>query len=177
MKRITGLVFFLVCFSGVAKAERGDQYLLPKVGAMVIDLNEADPLLSAGIMYGLGLTNRISLEAEVNYGFSGGEYDVRGDAEGTVAESGDYRIWTAAGYGVYRWPIVETVYLKGKLGALYENVVRSSDFRAERTDDDFGAAGGVGIGFFMWRKFTLELEATVIDQDIIFYSVGTHIKF
>ena len=160
-----------------AWADRGDQFLLAKVGFMSVDLNNADLLYSVGALYGYGITPDITAEAEVNLGLLGGAYK-RKDSAGTVLESGDYRVSTLAGYGVYRLPVTESVYLKGKLGLLYENVARSSDLsQGAKTARDFGVAGGVGAGARIANAFTLELEITGIDADILFYSAGLHYVF
>jgi hypothetical protein len=157
-------------------ADLGDQYFLPKVGFMSVDLNNADPLYSIGILYGYGLTPAITFEAEVNLGVSGGEY-VRKNDIGSAVERGEYNIWTMAGYGVYRFPIKDFFYLKGKAGLLYENIERTSNIGTGDTATGFGFAGGFGLGVIFAQKFTLELEATGIDESIIFYSLGLHYPF
>lgn len=146
--------------TGLAYADRGDQFLIPKVGFMSIDLSNADPLYSIGVMYGYGITPEVTVEGEVNLGISGGKSDL-----------GDYDIWTVAGYGVYRHPISDTAYLKGKLGLLHENVKVQS-----ASASDSGFAGGFGFGFKI-AKTLIELEATIIDKDIIFYSAGLNYAF
>jgi len=171
MKKLLCVLIMFFGFNSLSFAGQGDHFLLPKIGFMVIDLHETDPLISVGVLYGYGLSNRFSVEGELNYGFSGGEYTTEDN------ETGEYRIWTAAGYGVFRLPIWDTGYLKAKVGGLYENVTRNSEQREDREDDDFGVAGGLGLGALLWGKATLELEATVIDKDIVFYSIGAHFSF
>ena len=163
--------------AGNAWADRGDQFPLGKVGFMSVDLNDVDLLYSVGAVYGYGITPDITAEAEVNLGLLGGAYK-RKDGSGTVLESGDYRVSTLAGYGAYRLPVSDSVYLKAKLGLLYENVKRSSDLsQGGKTARDFGVAGGVGAGARIGNAFTLELEITGIDADILFYSAGLHYVF
>ena len=164
---LTACVLFLC--SGAAWADRGDQYLIAKLGVMQVDLNNADPLFSVGAYYGYGLMRNVSLEAEANFGFLGGKF-----AAPNPANSGEYNIWTLAGYGVYRLPITEVFYGKGKLGLLYENVENTG---VDKTATDFGLAGGLGAGYVVGERMTLEAEATVIDQDIIFWSLGVHYSF
>jgi hypothetical protein len=110
-------------------------------------------------------------------GFSGGEYEKHDPANGSVIEKGAYNVSTLAAYGVYRYPLWQGGYIKTKLGLLYENVSRELELGDTWEDTDFGAAGGLGFGVMMMNQFTMELEATVIDKDIIFYSLGTHINF
>lgn len=173
---IVGLLFYLICVQG-AEAARGDQFLLPKLGFMDIQINDPSLLLSAGLLYGVGLTNRVSVEAEVNIGLSGGEYEKRDATTGAVVEKGSYQVSTLAAYGAYRLPLWKEGYAKTKLGVLYEQVRRELEQSESREDSDFGLAGGIGFGARLLNKFTLELEATVIDKDIIFYSLGTHVSF
>ncbi|WP_455209939.1 outer membrane beta-barrel protein [Kaarinaea lacus] len=151
--------------------------MLPKVGFMDIQINDPSPLWSVGLLYGFGLTNRVSLEAETNLGISGGEYEKRDSITGAIIEKGTYNVSTLAAYGVYRYPLWQGGYVKSKLGLLYEKVSRELEQQGKRENSDFGVAGGLGFGALMMNKFTLELEATIIDKDIIFYSLGTHINF
>jgi hypothetical protein len=177
MKKLSLLVFVITCFmTATAMADRGDQYLLPKLGFMSINLNNAKPLFSGGLLYGYGISPSVTIEGEINVGISGGGYD-RKDSSGQVYDSGNYKIWTLAAYGVYRLPIFDNAYLKGKLGGLYENIKRTSDFGNPDTATGFGLAGGVGVGVIAAKKLTFELEVTGIDADIIFYSLGIHYPF
>jgi len=88
-----------------------------------------------------------------------------------------YKVWTIAAYAAYRVPVFKSFYLKGKLGILYETIIRTDSIKAGTTTKDTGVAGGLGMGFYMGNKVTMELEATIIDQDIAFYSLGLHIRF
>ena len=142
---------------------------------MSIDLDNAKPLFSGGLLYGYGITQGLTIEGEVNVGISGGGYE-RKDSSGTAYESGNYKIWTVAGYGVYRLPIFDYAYLKGKAGVLYENINRTSDI-LKRDTTGYGFAGGIGVGLIAAKKLTFEFEVTGIDADIIFYSLGIHYPF
>jgi len=177
MKRILAICAFSLLFSQLAHAHRGDQFLLPKFGFMDIQINNPTPLWSVGLLYGFGLSNRLSLEAEANWGFSGGEYEKRDPGSGDIVEKGTYNVSTLAGYGVYRYPLWEGGYIKSKFGLLYEKVSRELEQAEKKEDTDVGAAGGLGFGAMIMNRFTLEFEATIIDKDIIFYSLGTHINF
>ncbi len=177
MKKIFAGFLFYLLFNQLAHAERGDQFLLPKFGFMDIQKNSPSPLWSAGLLYGYGLTNRLSLEAEANSGISGGEYEKRSPATGSILEKGSYTVSTLAAYGVYRLPVWQGGYIKSKLGLLYETVGRELEQAENREDSDLGVAGGLGFGGRILSRATVELEATIIDKDIIFYSLGTHLKF
>lgn len=182
--RTTSLITLFFCLSVISNmshADAGDQYLLPKVGSMSVDLNNANALSSIGLLYGYGINPEWTVEGELNSGVSGGEYD-RVLGSGTRLE-GEYTVWTLAGYAVYRYPVIESVFLKAKLGVLYENIERDGTQTIGSTiqvDDNnskgFGAAGGIGIGFLVKRTI-LELEITGIDEDIIYYSLGINFTF
>jgi long-subunit fatty acid transport protein len=182
MKR--GLLFFAVltmCNVTPVYSAAGDQYLLPKFGIMSIDLNDADPLISYGVMWGFGLSDNFSFEAEYNSGLSGGEYV--DETQVSIIIEGDYRVTTAAAYLVYRHPMANSNYIKTKFGILNEEVERSKTDDAlpnvteNIVSDDVGIAGGIGFGSSIGKRLTLEFEITLIDKDIIFYSLGTHYRF
>lgn len=176
MKIISKALALLLVMCGTnAWADQGDQYVLGKVGFMSVDLHNADPLFSIGALYGYGITPEITAEGELNLGLIGGEYKQK-NSSGVVYEQGDYRITTLAGYGVYRLPVTEVAYIKGKLGLLYESVKRSGDL-SSKTATGFGLAGGIGAGGRIAEMLTLEAEITAIDQDIFFYSLGVHYAF
>lgn len=171
-----GACFLMLAFSimGAAHADKGDQYALAKFGAMAIDLNKADPLFAAGFVYGYGLTPRISAEAELNLGLIGGKYKFEG-------ESGDYSIWTLGTYGVYRFPLTDILYLKGKGGFLYEGVKRTSSIVGDKSSYKFTPAVGLGVGaslpLFGKSQAVIEAEFATVDSDVNFWSVGTHVAF
>lgn len=156
-------------------ADKGDQFLLAKIGFMSIELNDADPLYSVGAVYGYGITPEIAVEGELNLGLAGGEYK-RTDGAGSVRDKGDYKIATLAGYGVYRVPVTESAYLKGKLGLLFESIKRNGT-ASDGTSTGLGLAGGVGVGTRVSETLTAEAEVTGIDQDIVFYSLGINYVF
>lgn len=184
IKMKKGTLFFILIstfYAGPALSAAGDQYLLPKFGIMSIKLKNADPLISYGVMWGFGMSDNISFEAEYNSGFSGGDYEDKTTPANPI--TGYYRVNTVAGYLVYRHPIAKTNYFKTKLGLLNENVeITSSDPANPALDqtnatDETGVAGGIGFGSSIGERLTLELEVTVIDKDIVFYSLGTHYRF
>ena len=165
------LVLVLAAYGSNAWADRGDQYVLGKLGFMSVKKNNAETLGSIGALYGYGLTPAITLESEINLGLFGGKYEQK-----DKSDSGDYRIWTVAGYGVYRFLFSDVTYLKGKLGLLYENVKRNGKLE-DSTAKGFGLAGGVGVGTRIADALTLEGEITGIDKDIVFFSLGLHYAF
>lgn len=101
-----------------AESNKGEHYLLAKIGFMSIKRNDADVLASLGAVYGFVLTLRWSFEAEGNLGVIGGEYTQKNGSAGI--QSGDYRVATLAGYGVFRHQLATSVFAKLKSGLLYE---------------------------------------------------------
>ncbi len=172
---LNALVLVLIVSAGNAWADRGDQYVLGKLGVMSVKKNNADTVGSIGALYGYGLTPEISLESELNLGLFGGKYTQK-NASGLI-EKGDYRVMTLAGYGVYRVLLTDVTYLKGKLGGLYENVKRTGELLGDKTSRGFGLAGGVGVGTRIADALTLEGEITGIDKNIVFFSLGLHYAF
>lgn len=152
-------------------ADRGDQYLLGKVGIMTVDKNNADPLFSFGALYGYGITPDITAEAELNLAFIGGEY-----SNSKNNDSGEYDVWSAAGYAVYRLPIQDNLYGKAKGGLIFEHVARSGD-KTDSSGFAMGISGGVGIGYVLNELLTIEGEITGLDKDIFFFSIGANYAF
>ncbi len=181
-KSIIGLLFILVLFSHTSFADSGDQYLLPKIGIMSVELNEADSLTSIGLLYGYGISAKFTLEAELNASITGGKYDRTLNTGSRL--KGEYTVWTIAGYGVYRLPITNRFFFKGKLGLLYENIERDGiqvtsgglEQSDDKTSTGLGFAAGLGFGFNL-DPIIIENEMTVIDDEIIFYSVGINYTF
>lgn len=176
MKSIfTTLAMLFALMSSTVWADRGDQYVLGKLGIMSVKTDSADALGSIGMLYGYGLTPEITVESELNLGWFGGEYQQK--TAGVVRAHGNYRIWTVAGYGVYRKLIGDATYLKGKLGVLYENVNRTVVEGEDQVSKGFGLAGGIGAGTRIADALTFEAEITGIDKDIVFFSLGLHYAF
>lgn len=174
MNKIISTIGFLTFFvMSAASADPGKQYLLPKLGIMSIDVFDAKLLYSLGFQYGYGLTRNVSFEADLNYGFIGGEYK-------KLQEEGDFRVFSLGAYGAYRLPLTKALYLKGKLGGIYEDVERSSNLNAG-SDEIVSIAGGLGAGYYYGElgpvRLTVELEWTKLDKDINFYSMGAHLAF
>lgn len=170
MQRIA-VVLFLFFISLSAQAEWGDQYLLAKAGLIKINVDSADALASVGLMYGFGLTNNISAEAELNLGLAGGSYE-------TATDSGEYRIWTLAGYGTWRHSFTPQYYTKAKIGIAYENIENNATVNpTDKTATGFGVAGGAGFGMVAGKVLTAELEWTMIDRYVHVYTLGLHYRF
>lgn len=187
MKKIFLFVLIAVfSFVGVTSAEQGERYVGVKTGLMMIDESGVDDIIPLGIVYGQSLEQifpNLWVEGEFNYGLTGGDLDA-----GPL--SGEVSVWSLAGYAVYRYPLNDAVYLKGKAGLLYESVKAEIDDYTvvilgvpitvpgdSETDTDLNFSFGVGGGFKINDKITVEAEFTIIESDIDFLSVGLNYKF
>ena len=187
MKRILNpvLLLLVLLLPGIANADK--HYLLPKIGIMSIDVNQAVSITSLGLLYGYKVAQSLTLESELNVGISEGDYD-KTLASGTRLQ-GDYNLSTIAAYGVYRHSLTSKLFTKAKLGLIYEDIQRkgtsTSGAGATQVDSNHsqgvGLTGGVGLGFVLDNKYVgnsiIELEVTGLDQDIVLYSLGFNYHF
>jgi len=177
---ICAVMLFLTSSSTFSAS--GDKYVIAKFGFMSIDVENASSLLTLGGMFGYGFNQNMSVEGEINYGFSGGTYE---NTESNI--KGEFRIGTFAAYGVYRLALGQSAYLKVKGGAHKEYIklktqaLKPGDPTTKKVGDtlsqDTGFAGGLGIGGRLDNNLTMELELTGIDQRIRLLSLGMHYSF
>ena len=162
MKRIfLALVMTALFISSSSVVKADERYMGVKTGFFLIDARGVDDVIPVGIVYGRNMTKvnpNFWLEGEFNFGLLGGD----------VPGGGDLDIWTIAAYGAYRYPLSDTSYLKGKAGLLYQD----SDF-----DDDINLSVGIGGGFQIDKKLSLEGEFTIIESDVNFLSIAANCKF
>ncbi|MDH4273471.1 MAG: outer membrane beta-barrel protein [Gammaproteobacteria bacterium] len=152
-----------------AFAEKGDQYVIARVGMLQYSLYDADLGYGVGVYYGLGLWRDLSMELEVTKSVSGGEF-----REGLVR--GKFDLTAGAAYAVYRAPLFSGTYIKAKLGYLLENISNNKSLRS-KTILDSGASGGAGIGYAFPGGTTVEGEYTLLEKNISLYGVGMHYQF
>ncbi|SEA45905.1 outer membrane beta-barrel protein [Microbulbifer marinus] len=150
----------LVC-SSAASAEGG--YWGATVGLMDIDQRNVDSPLNVGLRGGYTLPSGWGFEAEYTNSLISGEADV---FDGDV----DVDVQTLAGYGTYR--SYGDLYFKGRLGVLYEDVSVG-----RFSEDDTGISLGAGVGFNYSPNTNVELEYTVIEEDIGFWSGTVTLNF
>lgn len=169
IKNLVGILF-LLNLALINSASANTEYLVARGGAMFINAQSTKPLVASGVYYGYSLDENVSLEAEANVGIAGGAYN---DGTGNY---GNFNIWTIAAYAAYRHPFTSTFYGKGKFGLLFENITNHT--RSEKlVRQDYGFSGGMGLGFHVQQKLTLELEFTLLEQDIYYSGLGVHYKF
>ena len=159
---VLGLLLGMLLTSSQVWADRGDQYLIPKVGAMYLQGLDVDLVYAVGAYYGYGINRNITIEGEIMGGFFGGNIQTGG---------GSYDITTVASYGVYRLPLSRRAYAKARMGLLLEHV------SAVQTKFGAGFSGGAGVGMVLPQGFTVEGEFTLIEQNVSLISLGVLYAF
>jgi opacity protein-like surface antigen len=153
----------------VAYAQQNPIYFGVKLGQMDADVAGFDDATNFGLLFGYTL-----LRDEIGALAIEGEY-TRALSEGDVAGGGEWEVETLAAYAAYR--TADTVFLKAKAGLLREEIKVSGVFAAPISGKDSGISFGAGVGYRINRKVGLELEYTVIEDDISFLSLGYFTHF
>jgi hypothetical protein len=150
-----------------------------------------DRPLYFGLKAGVMDADAAGFDTSSNFGLVLG-YDLRTDVRGTFSVEGEYtreltegdirfggltgewRIETFALYGAYRTG--GNAYVKGKLGYLWEDI-EVNGISGTIAGKDEGLSLGAGVGFRFGRDTMLELEYTLIEDDVSFYSIGYLTRF
>lgn len=159
-------VFLVAC----STTNAGGLYLGIKFGPMIVDDNSFDEAVNGGLVLGYDLAETdlfaVALEAEFTDTL----------ADGHIGESGvaKWEIETQAIYGVVR--VGGGAYLKLKVGYLNEDVTaKASGLSFDASDS--GGSGGIGVGLRAGESVYLELEYTVIEEDVEFITGGINFRF
>lgn len=171
------LILFMACalmlwLPGTVQAQDRTFYFGLKGGWMFPDVSALDEafnggLLAGGFIYEDPATGSIAIEGEVTTSFSDGDVSFLG-------MRGEWDLDTIALYGVFRSP--GQIYFKGKIGILYEDAsVTISGTGA--SGDDTGLSAGIGAGWMVWDRGSLELEYTIIEEDVDFLSLSYNFYF
>ncbi len=155
---------------GAATAADPNLYFGAKGGAMSSDKSGYGDAWNAGGLVGLHFLdfNR----GRSNYGSLSGEIEltvplIKGDVNPVA---GKWGAWTVGAFAVYRSPELNNVYFKGKAGAVHRNLTSSpSGLPGTGSSDD--PAFGVGVGYRLNRRNSIEFEVTVMDT-LTFISAG-----
>ena len=170
----TKTLIFLLCsgagFSVPALAADNAFYLGIKGGKMVVDLPEYNDNSSTGLVLGYKISDGSSGSVAVE-----GEFTESSKADITVLKlTGKWDIQTQAIYLATR--IGGDLYFKAKVGYLNEDV-NVDIVGANIAGSDSGLSAGLGLGWKLGKKAFIELEFTIIEQDIGFGSFGAHFSF
>lgn len=164
------MVAGLVSTSVVQAQDTSGAFAGPVAGIMNVDIEGDNPFnagLRGGYIWnsGWGVEGEFTgslIEGEAEYRYWGGTY------------SADLGISTLAAYGTYRSP--GQFYFKGKLGYLKETV-KISDDGDSFSESETGLSAGLGLGFDIMPNANVELEYTVVEEDVGFFSGSVVIRF
>ena len=145
-------------------------YAGAKAGWVDPDVKGLDAAFNIGGLFGVEVKN-----ADLSYG---AELEITGtasDGDASVGTfDGKWDVTTYALYGVLKYGA--TAYGKLKLGILAEDVsVDIAGFNDDGSDE--GLSGGVGVGYHLNEQVSVEAEATMMEEDLIFYSLGINYSF
>lgn len=149
---------------------RAQYYFGAKAGPVRFDVDtgSVDEPLNIAAVAGYRFSPRLGLESELGYTLAEGSYSVDFSSFGAGTLEEDLTIGTAAVYGTFRAG-GGAVYFKSKGGYAYETV---------KVGPDREGAGhfsyGIGIGWALGDGSQLEIEYTVIEEDVNFLSVGVN---
>jgi hypothetical protein len=171
MRKLSGWIWclLLIFLAGNAQAQEQERtiYLGIKGGLMMPDISSLDNAFNFGLQFG-GYVHQdpkigsFAIEGEATITLSDGDVSLG-------AIDGDWDVDVVAAYGVYRSP--GEVYFKGKLGLAYEDVTVDYSGLGSASDDDFNISLGFGVGWNIPEQGSLELEYTIIEEDIDFLSL------
>ncbi|WP_346837508.1 outer membrane beta-barrel protein [Microbulbifer sp. SAOS-129_SWC] len=153
---VKGLAALALVGSSAAYAEGG--YWGGTIGMMDIDMRGVDNPINVGLRGGYVLPSGWGFEGEYTTSLVSGSADALNGGS-----SNDVDIQTIAGYGTYR--SFGDIYFKGRAGILHESVDAGW-----RSADDTGVSLGAGVGINYGPNTNFELEYTMIEQDVGFWS-------
>ncbi len=168
--RISMVVMSVLFFLPSAKAADSSWYVGLKAGQMMVDLDGLDDATNGGVLVGYSFGD-FAIEAEYTTTLSEGDVTILG-------VPGEWDINTFAVYGVYRSS--GNIYFKGKVGFLNEDVsinVNAFGTPISAAGSDSSASLGVGVGWRIPDSNSLELEYTIVEEDIDFLSLGYNYHF
>lgn len=146
-----------VVILAVAPVANADSYAGFKFGPMMVDLGGISNPMNGGFVFGTskqgwgfeGEATISLLKGDFNSGFGSANVDIT----------------TLAGYAAFRNP--SDTYVKVKAGLLYEDVNIGSS-----SANDTGLSVGLGIGWRLESGGMVELEYTIVEQDVNFLSLA-----
>lgn len=169
MKRISAVSLVLtglLAYGPAGAQQPGNPlYVGAKIGLM--DPDRGDEATNLGVLAGYTLVEDSNGAFAVE-----GEYTRTFD-DGEIAGA-DWDIETLAAYLAYR--TAGDVFLKAKAGYGWWDV-NVDRFATRFEDDDWDFTFGAGVGFRFSRKAGLEVEYTVVQEDIDFLSLGFFTRF
>jgi hypothetical protein len=140
-----------------------------------------DNAYTAGVYGGFNLFGR---DAQYAADLGGGTFSAEGELMLTAskgkADPGKWDITSLGAYGVYRYPLGDKFYLKGRVGLVRYDINTTlppaSTSVASKTGVNISAAAGIGGGVKIGPG-RIEADITTYESDILTYGVGFHMAF
>ncbi|BFM13064.1 hypothetical protein R50072_32170 [Simiduia litorea] len=158
----------LASLSFITHANEADEgfYMGLSAGVMNVDIGNASNPTNAAIQMGYHFSDMWAIEAQYSDSMRDGKVDLNYGYY--TNRDFEFGIQTLAAYGVFRTR--GDVFFKAKAGLVREKVL---------SVNDTGASAGVGLGFRLGesKRSNVELEATIIEADVLFLSAGFNIGF
>lgn len=159
---ITLILSMLSCASMVHADSKF--YIGAKGGSMSTSLTGLGSATNLGVLLGYKMNKTFALEGEFTTTTS----------DGSVNGFGNWSVDTYSVYAAGRWG--DKAYLKGKIGILSEDISISGGF-VSGGGSDTGLSLGIGAGYSISDKINIEVEYTLIEEDIDFISLGVNYYF
>jgi len=160
--------------AGSVLAYEDPLYHLSRIGLMSIADDNAKNQQIVGVVLGLRVGYSNYVEVEFNLPIGGGSYN-------NSAGHGSYDIEGLALYSVYRYVFSPDYYIKIKAGIGYTSISNTDkNLNIEIISTDSGVAGGLGLGIVYninSHPVMLEIEMTVVAQELTLYSLGITYPF
>ncbi|WP_444928549.1 outer membrane beta-barrel protein [Microbulbifer sp. SSSA002] len=150
---------------GSATVQAQGAYVGGVFGIMDVDAPGNSPF-NAGVRAGYTWDSGWGIEVEATDSVIEGEYDY-------YWSDYDYSLATQAIYATYRRN-QRDFYLKGRVGYLREEL-SVDNWQAQESDT--GLSAGFGIGFNLTDKAVMELDYTLIEADVNYWSGSVVYKF
>lgn len=181
MKKAVWLPLLLAA-APVWAGENSGPYIGAKYGKFFIDVEEVNEPTDGGFLGGYRFSNGMAIEFE--------HTEAQADIFLDSTRIGGIDLETNALYFAYRTP--GTAYFKVRAGLLQEKVSGEaggfcyydyygtyciSENIAIEEKDDIGLSIGLGGGVNIGSVVQLELEYTLIEQDVSFLSAGLNLRF
>jgi hypothetical protein len=146
-------------------------YLGVKGGFLTNDASGADYAINLGVYGGY---NILGDKARYPKNLGGGTLSIEGELSlsairGDAGPDANWKSTVLAGYAAYRFPLQNSLFLKGKAGLYWADT--SVDTPANWDGTDSGLSLGVGLG---WKVGSgdMEAEITFLGSDLAFFSLG-----
>ncbi len=165
LKKLLATMTLMIMLCG--SAQGAVFYVGAKFGWMDADISALDPAINLGGLFGVEAQN-----GDLRYG---GELEITATvSDGDVGSFGEWDINTYSLYMVLKYGAA--AYIKGKLGIAIEDVsVSAFGINVDGTDENL--SGGIGAGYRFNDYVAVEAEATAIEEDVFFYSLGINFSF